>query len=165
MYRRPSAGATTRTAPLPVPNSGDSPDPQLTASILQAVAAQASANHTPGNAAMHATESLSGSVHVITNPASFRSFLNTNKAAVAFFTSATCGPCKMIEPLFIKLAEDKGFKSQSPSQKGAAFAKIDISFGQGQSVAAEWRIKATPTFLFFLNGSKVRNSCESCIDC
>ncbi|KAF8626145.1 hypothetical protein AX15_005039 [Amanita polypyramis BW_CC] len=137
-----------------------SSNPQSTASILEAVAAQAQANYTAANgstnAQIHDTESLSSSVHVITNQASLRSFLSSHKAAVAFFTSATCGPCQMIEPVFMKLAQDKGIKSRGPAMKGAGFAIIDIDVGLGHSIAAEWRVTATPTFIFFFDGDRVQ---------
>ena len=41
------------------------------------------------------------------------------------------------------------------SGRGAAFTSIDIRVGQGQALAAEFGIRATPTFLFFLDGKKV----------
>ncbi|KAM6500712.1 PPPDE putative peptidase domain containing protein [Amanita muscaria] len=160
MYRRPHPGASRAAAPSPISASSTSTDSQLAASVLQSVAAQASAHpnlaNGPGSALNHGTESLSGPVHVITNPASFRSFLNTHKAAVAFFTSSTCGPCRAIEPLFNKLAEDKSMKSRDPTMKGAAFAKVDIGVGLGHNLAAEHRVTATPTFIFFLDGVKIQ---------
>lgn len=91
-------------------------------------------------------------MHIITNPASFNNFLKSHQAAVAFFTSETCPPCKMIEPVFERLAEEKG---PHGGRNGAGFAKVDIDVGMGRNLASEWGIRATPTFMFFLGGKKV----------
>ncbi|RDB15260.1 hypothetical protein Hypma_004803 [Hypsizygus marmoreus] len=144
MYQRPAPGETAPRVPAPIPAT--TPEPQLAASILQAVASQAQATSTP------ATQTLTAPIHVITNPASFHSFLRSHRAAVAFFTDVTCGPCKMIEPVFERLSEEKGVKADG---SGVGFAKIDIGVGLGQSLATEWSIRATPTFIFFLDGKKV----------
>ncbi|KAK2467081.1 hypothetical protein APHAL10511_001339 [Amanita phalloides] len=148
----PSRGAVP-TLPR-VPAAGTS------ASILESVATRAQANYSTSNgppaATSLATTSLAGPVHVITNQTSFRSFLGAHKAAVAFFTSSTCAPCRIIEPVFIELAKVKSVKSQGPAKNGVGFAKIDIGVGSGHTLAAEWRVMATPTFIFFLDGNKVQ---------
>ncbi|KAF8636584.1 hypothetical protein AX17_003395 [Amanita inopinata Kibby_2008] len=164
MYRGPSPSITPAPVPPPVAASGPT-DPQLANSIVQAVAAQGRATGPPpltngsANAPLPATNSLVAPVHVITNPASFKSFLGTHKAAVVFFTSLTCGPCRIIEPVFESLAEDKGIKSQGQgafNKNGAGFAKVDIGVGLGYTLASEWGITATPTFMFFLDGKKIQ---------
>jgi desumoylating isopeptidase 1 len=146
MYRPPGPG----TAPV-ASATNTTPDPQLASSILQAVASQAAngSAHTNGQS----TNSLTSPMHVITNPATFNNFLKTHRAVVAFFTSATCPPCRMIEPVFERLSEEKGFHE---NRDGAGFAKIDIDVGMGRNLASEWGIRATPTFMFFLDGKKVR---------
>ncbi|KAF8073406.1 PPPDE putative peptidase domain-containing protein [Lyophyllum atratum] len=147
MFRRPSPGAPTPPVPPPVPAENAGQDPHLTASILQAVAAQAQAStSTP------ATQTLTAPIHVISNPPAFHSFLKNHRAAVALFTDATCGPCRMIAPVYEKLSEEKGVKADGT---GAGFAKIDIRIGQGQALASEWGIRATPTFIFYLDGKKL----------
>ncbi|KDR82390.1 hypothetical protein GALMADRAFT_237672 [Galerina marginata CBS 339.88] len=153
MYRRPSGGAAPPVPP-PAVAANASPNPQLAASIIQAVAAQAQANGQNGHAqgGARATESLTSPVHMITNPASFKNFVKTHRAAVAFFTSETCPPCKMIEPVLERLSEEKGLQNGA---NGAGFAKIDIDVGMGQNLAAEWNVRATPTFMFFLDGKKL----------
>lgn len=55
----------------------------------------------------------------------------------------------MIAPVFGELAAAK-------SRSGVAFTKIDLDVGIGSSVAGEWGVRVTPTFLFFLDGKKVR---------
>lgn len=143
MYRRPAAGAPA----APPPATSMSQD-QIASALLQAVLSQAQSNglHQPSN-------SLTSPLHVITNPASFHGFLKSHRAAVAFFTSETCPPCKMIEPVFERLSEEKGMRE---GIDGAGFAKIDIDVGMGRNLASEWGIRATPTFMFFLDGKKVR---------
>jgi len=148
MYRRPAPGAPS--APPIGTAANASPNPELAASILQAVAAQAQAN--PTQTATQATQSLTGPLHIITNPATFNGFLKSHRAAVAFFTSNTCPPCKMIEPIFERLSEEKGIRE---GKSGAGFAKIDIDVGMGRNLASEWSIRATPTFMFFLDGKKL----------
>ena len=147
MYRRPAANAPVS------PPMNASANPELASSILQAVAANAQTNG-HSQPISQATESLTAPMHIITNPSSFNNFLKSHKAAVAFFTSETCPPCKMIEPIFERIAEEKGLQNGRP---GAGFAKIDIDVGMGRTLASEWGIRATPTFMFFLDGKKVSN--------
>ncbi|KXN84609.1 Desumoylating isopeptidase 1 [Leucoagaricus sp. SymC.cos] len=145
MFRRPVAGQA--------PAALQQADSQLGASLLQSIADQAQGASSPSLSVSHpqGTSSITAPMHVITNPASFNSFLKSHRAAAAFFTSQTCPPCRMIEPIFERLAEEKG---PHDGRQGAAFAKIDIDVGLGRSLAAQWNIRATPTFYFFLNGEK-----------
>lgn len=140
-YRRPATGGPAPGFP--------SPNPQLASSLLQNVISNAQG---PSTSAVPAAQTLTAPVHIITNPPAFNSFLRSHRAAVAFFTDHTCAPCKMIEPVFERLSEEKGVKTGGT---GAGFAKIDIGVGLGQSLANEWGIRATPTFIFFLDGKKV----------
>ncbi|KAL8333102.1 hypothetical protein RB593_003036 [Gaeumannomyces tritici] len=64
--------------------------------------------------------------------------------AVVFFTSATCGPCRMLYPLYEELAEEV-------ADKGLVI-KADISIAR--DVAARYSITATPTFITFLKGEQ-----------
>jgi len=59
----------------------------------------------------------------------------------------------MIEPIFERLSEEKGVRE---GFSGAGFAKVDINVGMGRNLASEWNIRATPTFIFYLDGKKVR---------
>ncbi|KAJ7644245.1 PPPDE putative peptidase domain-containing protein [Roridomyces roridus] len=143
MYRRPSPGAPAAAPPPPVASA-----------LLQAVASQAQASSTTPPAPLAATESLAGPMHPCTNSASFRSLIRAHRAVVAFFTDPQgCPPCRAIAPLVQKLADEKG--TRSATGRGAAFTTIDIRVGAGNTLAAEWGIRATPTFMFFLNGTKI----------
>ncbi|KAH0586619.1 hypothetical protein H2248_007839 [Termitomyces sp. 'cryptogamus'] len=158
MYRRPPPNAPTPSSPAVTPAAAATaapeatPNPQLAAQLLQAVASRAAASTASTAAPNTATQSLTAPIHAITNPASFNTFLKNHRASVAFFTSATCGPCRMIEPVFERLAEEKGIKADG---RGAGFAKIDIDVGLGNSLASQWNVRATPTFMFFLDGEKL----------
>lgn len=68
----------------------------------------------------------------------------------------------MIEPVFERLAEEKGLQG---GQNGAGFAKIDIHVGLGNSLASEWNVRTTPTFIFFLDGKKVCTISDHCLPC
>lgn len=64
--------------------------------------------------------------------------------AVVFFTSATCGPCKMLYPTYDQLAAEVGDK--------AVLIKVDIA--QAFDVGSRYSIRATPTFITFLRGKE-----------
>ena len=112
------------------------------------------------SAAAAAASSASSPIHPSTNPSSFRSLLGTHRAVVAMFTSATCPPCRMIEPVFEDLAWSKNLTTSSGGKAQAegqiAFVKVDLGVGMGSMVAREYGVTATPTFEFFLDGKKVR---------
>ncbi|KAK1175786.1 thioredoxin-like [Acipenser oxyrinchus oxyrinchus] len=60
------------------------------------------------------------------------------------FTATWCGPCKMISPVFEKLAEE---------HKDVVFLKVDVD--DAQDVAEMCKVNSMPTFQFFKNGQKV----------
>lgn len=139
MYRAPGAA---RQAPPP--------SDALASSILQGIATNAATGHTRNNGTTAATQTLTAPIQICTNPTSFETLKKGHKAMIAFFTSQTCPPCRMVEPVFEELARSKA----SPS---VAFVKIDMSVGMGQQVGHSHAVHATPTFQFYLNGKKVRN--------
>lgn len=143
-------GRSAQNLPATQPVNGR----DLASGILQGVAANATA---PGsvNGLSSQAASLTAPVQICTNMASFNTIIGRHKAAVVFFTSQTCPPCRMIEPIFERLAEAKA----SPK---VAFVKIDTGVGMSQQVAQTYNIRATPTFLFFLNGKKVIRAIFSC---
>jgi thiol-disulfide isomerase/thioredoxin len=171
MFGRPTGptGLTTTTTP---PTQAQQPTTTPSTSLLQSIsnratgsplaasgAAPDSGYSTPSTSAAAAL-SASGPIHPSTNPSSFRSLLSTHRAVIAMFTSATCAPCRMIEPVFEDLARSKknsttgGAKAQAEGQ--IAFVKVDLSVGMASMVAREYGVAATPTFGFFLDGKKVR---------
>ncbi|KAI0056556.1 DUF862-domain-containing protein [Artomyces pyxidatus] len=145
MYRRPTGATPTATPPSGFPGSSQT-NPQLASSLLQAVASRASGAPAPSPS----TGTVAAPIHVSTNSASFHSLLGAHRAVVAMFTSTTCAPCRMIEPVFEDLAHAK--------TKGSgmiAFVKVDTGAGMGGMVGSEYGVRATPTFLFFLDGKQV----------
>ncbi|KAG2359641.1 hypothetical protein BDR07DRAFT_1291882 [Suillus spraguei] len=160
MFRgRASTGVLTPPSDIPT----DSPNPALGSSLLQAVAASATSNSSgaPSSSRNYLptpaptspptpvqSNSLTTPVHIATNPSSFHNVLRTHRAVVAFFTSATCGPCRMIEPVFEDLARSKSRAND------VAFVKIDLSVGMSNAVGGEYGVRVTPTFILFLDGNK-----------
>ncbi|KAH9065328.1 DUF862-domain-containing protein [Lactarius vividus] len=146
MFRRP-----TGLAPSAVP--AQQPNPGPASSLLQAVADRATAGAALDSGySTPSTSTVAGAIHVSTNPASFRSLLESHRAVVAMFTSATCGPCRMIEPVFEDLAHAK---SRGRGEGKVAFAKVDLGVGMGGAVARQYDVSATPTFGFFLDGKRI----------
>ena len=85
-----------------------------------------------------------GTVKNITRLSELTSLLQSAPAAVLFFTSATCPPCKICYPIYDTLAADY------PTQ--IALIKIDTS--AGYEIAKQYGIRATPTFITYLKGEK-----------
>ena len=146
MFRRPTPGG----ASPPVRT-----DEQAGSDLLQAVASRATSQTggyptpAPTPHPLTALDTLAAPIKICTNQQSFRSLLSSHRALVAIFTSKTCPPCRMIEPVFENIALEK-------ASKGTAFVKIDLgaAFGGSSQVAATHGVRVTPTFLFFLDGEK-----------
>ena len=67
-----------------------------------------------------------------------------SSCAVIFFTSRSCSPCKICYPTYDSLAAELGGK--------ATLIKVDI--GNAVEVASRYQVRATPTFVTFLQGDK-----------
>ncbi|KAG1749296.1 PPPDE putative peptidase domain-containing protein [Suillus lakei] len=163
MFRGRASTSVLTPPPDIRPTTTASPNPALASSLLQAVAAGAtssssgtlssSRNYLPTPAPTSPptpaqSNTLTTPVHIATNPSSFHNVLRTHRAVVAFFTSATCAPCRMIEPVFEDLARIKSRAND------VAFVKIDLSVGMSNAVGGEYGVRVTPTFLLFLDGNK-----------
>jgi thioredoxin 1 len=70
--------------------------------------------------------------------------LKSSKYVVVDFYADWCPPCRVIAPIFSKLADDHA----KPGQLG--FAKVNVD--HVKEVAGKYGISAMPTFLFFENG-------------
>ena len=70
----------------------------------------------------------------------------TDKIVVIDFWATWCGPCKMIGPIFEKIAE-------TPAGEKLGFYKVDVD--EQSQIASEVGIRAMPTFAFFKNGEKI----------
>ncbi|TGZ76463.1 DUF862-domain-containing protein [Ascodesmis nigricans] len=86
-------------------------------------------------------------VQTVSSLSDFDRLLKTaeSKCLIAFFTSATCPPCKTVYPHFEQLAEETGEK--------AVFIKVDI--GMAYSVGERYSIRATPTFITWSKGQRL----------
>jgi thioredoxin 1 len=71
--------------------------------------------------------------------------LKSSKYVVVDFYADWCPPCRVIAPIFSKLADDHA----KPGQLG--FAKVNVD--HVKEVAGKYGISAMPTFLFFENGN------------
>ncbi|KAA8652726.1 hypothetical protein EYZ11_005698 [Aspergillus tanneri] len=69
----------------------------------------------------------------------------SHSCAVIFFTSATCPPCRIVYPVYDQLAEEASNK--------AVLIKVDVS--TARDVGMKYSVRATPTFITFLKGSKI----------
>jgi len=71
---------------------------------------------------------------------------NTGLPVIVDFYSDGCGPCRMMAPIFKKLAKQKEGK--------AVFAKVDTN--QIHQLSSRYGVRSIPTFIFFLNGKKLK---------
>lgn len=77
---------------------------------------------------------------------SFERFMTRNDLPVVVdFWADWCGPCKMMAPVFSKMA------SQMASQ--VRFAKVDTE--KAQDIAGRYNIRSIPTLIMFKNGQEV----------
>ena len=145
MYSGPRADS----APLPSPSRS-----QMTTSLLQSVAQGVPISPSPlhPDSPSPGLASVVSPIHVSTNLASFQSILESHRAVVVFFTSATCGPCRFIEPTFEEIAEQK---TRGVGPGLVAFVKVDIQVGAGHQLASRYSVRATPTFIMFMNQQMV----------
>jgi thiol-disulfide isomerase/thioredoxin len=72
--------------------------------------------------------------------------LANDRSAIIFFTSSTCGPCKIMYQPFDDLAAEAGNK--------CVFLKIDFTLAD-RSIGARFpHVRATPTFITFVRGQQ-----------
>ena len=60
------------------------------------------------------------------------------------FTATWCGPCKMIGPVFVKMADEF---------TNIEFIKVDVD--EAEDIAASQEVSAMPTFKFYKGGAKI----------
>ena len=83
-------------------------------------------------------------VHQVESKQAFDDAISSGKLVVVDFYATWCGPCKVIAP---KVAEmDKEYDAVD-------FIKVDVD--SLSEVAAEYQIRAMPTFLLFKDGKEV----------
>lgn len=75
----------------------------------------------------------------------FQQILQQHKKVMVDFSADWCGPCKMIGPVFEKLAEKY--------EKDMYFVKIDVD--EANDIAEMYQITALPTIKSFVNGKAI----------
>jgi thioredoxin-like negative regulator of GroEL len=83
-----------------------------------------------------------------TNLSSLQNTLANNTAVVVNFSSHTCPPCKVIEPKFVELIQEK--------QKTCSIIAVQVETSVARDICSEFEISATPTFKFFLHGKEIQ---------
>ncbi|KAF4551321.1 Thioredoxin-like protein 5 [Elsinoe fawcettii] len=133
--------------------------PQLDASMRSVTQAPVASSSLPPSS-NHVTPSVNGNgikpaaktgakehgeVYNITQLSRLDQLLQEAKTGCAtiFFTSSTCGPCRIVYPTYDSLA------AEHPK---AVFIKVDIN--EADAIGARYQIRATPTFMTYLRGEK-----------
>ena len=147
MFRRTAPG-TGSSLPPPGPNGIAS---QLMNSVAQSAYQAPSSSYTNGHspaaaAAAAGHDTVSSSLSIATNMASFQSILSSNTCVAVMFTGEWCGPCKIVKPVFEQLAK------RGSDEPPVAFVLVDTS--AGREIASQHNISAVPTFKFFLDGKQ-----------
>ncbi|KAL9098866.1 MAG: hypothetical protein Q9163_005550 [Psora crenata] len=91
-------------------------------------------------------EHIPGSIYEPTKIKQLEDLLASAKdtCAVIFFTSATCPPCKLLDPAYDELAARAGNR--------AVLIKVDLN--EAYEIGAKYQVRVTPTFWTFLKGEK-----------
>uniref|UniRef100_A0A669BH40 Thioredoxin n=1 Tax=Oreochromis niloticus TaxID=8128 RepID=A0A669BH40_ORENI len=69
-----------------------------------------------------------------------------NSLVVVDFTATWCGPCRMIAPVYEKMAAES-------ENANVIFLKVDVD--AARDVSSSCGIRSMPTFHFYKNGQKV----------
>ncbi|KAG8690242.1 hypothetical protein FRC08_010591 [Ceratobasidium sp. 394] len=79
----------------------------------------------------------------------FRTIINSGKIIVVDFWAPWCGPCRLMSPVFEKLAKEEALN------QGVEYYKVDIE--ERQDIAGELGVRSIPAFMTFQNGAKVED--------
>ncbi|KAL1405966.1 hypothetical protein Q8F55_007648 [Vanrija albida] len=147
------AAAATPAPRQAAPAAAPQPTPQdLAAALLGAVAQQAAGGSGPTSAPPKPGPTTAA-LTLVTSRANFTSILKNNTAVVANFTNtAGCPPCRAIKPAYETIAENN---TAVYGHKGTRFVEVELDRGDGQSLAEQYGVTATPTFIFFKDGKQV----------
>ncbi|KAI8583852.1 hypothetical protein K450DRAFT_220283 [Umbelopsis ramanniana AG] len=99
------------------------------------------------SAALSASPASVNPVQNIGNLSSLENLIKSQRGVLAFFTSSTCPPCRVIEPDFMRKLEDV-----NQDRIKVVGAKIDthVAFDAAQ----KYQVRSTPTFMAFVDGKK-----------
>ncbi len=81
----------------------------------------------------------------VTNTNFQKEVLESKVSVVVDFWAEWCGPCKMMAPIFHKLADQFAGKMK--------FAKVNVD--EYSDIAAQFGIRSIPTLLIFKNGKEI----------
>jgi thioredoxin 1 len=81
------------------------------------------------------------------NKENFEEIVKNNEKVVVDFWASWCMPCKMVAPIFEKLAEK--YKNE------IIFGKLNVD--ENPDIASKFNIMSIPTFIIFKNGEIVGN--------
>ena len=74
--------------------------------------------------------------------AKFSVIINSGQPVLVDFSAAWCGPCKMMNPILLEIANKMGDK--------AIILKVDVD--EQPQAAAHYEVQSVPTLLLFKNG-------------
>ncbi|CAO3672621.1 unnamed protein product [Umbelopsis vinacea] len=99
------------------------------------------------SAALSASPATINPVQNIPNLSALEQLITSQRGVLSFFTSATCPPCRVIEPDFMRKLE-----TVNQNRIKVVGAKIDthVAFDAAQ----KYGVRATPTFIAFIDGKK-----------
>ncbi|RPA94831.1 DUF1000-domain-containing protein [Choiromyces venosus 120613-1] len=83
-------------------------------------------------------------ISIITSPEQLAELIKTSTLLILDFHAIWCAPCKVVNPIFMKLAE----KFASPGK--IVFAKCDVD--HNQQISKDLDVTVMPSFLVFSNG-------------
>ena len=89
--------------------------------------------------------SVAAAVRTITSVAVLEAAIKDAPCVAAFFTSATCAPCRVVYPHFERLAAETGARG--------VFIKADISMWR--ELGLKYEVNATPTFITWSRGQQL----------
>ena len=93
---------------------------------------------------LHLVLRLRGGVKQIDDKSEFDALIAGDKVVAVDFTAVWCGPCKMIGPVFVKMADEF---------TNIEFVKVDVD--EAEEIAASQAVSAMPTFKFYKGGAKI----------
>lgn len=77
--------------------------------------------------------------------ASFDGAVSSNRLVLVDFWAAWCGPCKMMHPVFERLAK---------RYRGIRFARVNVD--RSRRVAQRFSVQSIPTFIMFRDGREAQ---------
>lgn len=74
--------------------------------------------------------------------ASFNEIINSNQPVLVDFYADWCGPCKMMSPVLVQLANKMGDKVKI----------LKVNVDKNPEASAAYQVQGVPTFMLFKNG-------------